>query len=479
MDPAGTRARCTNRIRAWRSTASTPTASDPVNSFSSITANQQGFNLSPGQQVEVGVKQSHCNGRAEWTFAAYRPDEEGPADAQRGQPVVDRAGRAAVVARNRGVADVDAGPLPRRSSTAPCSRRKFDDFKATVGGERRLAGRERAAQRARRERERDGLLGCDAAPGTRGACRATSAAALPTTPTSPALVIPSYTVLDLGTRWRARRSWPGPAARQLTDEVYADSGSATAWLLGSAALGGGVGEYHVLSTPMSFMTAPRTLNLQPMALPDSSLARPHPRPGRRHRRADRRHRRVPLRAQPGDDARHRVRGAGRKRALTIDELTAASSRRGPGDRSAGWLGRSRSGQRLELPVDVAGRTPHSHLTSTSTPATLPGRDDYHDKWMQWFFDLHALSARRRYGRVPERLHRSDRRDPERQRTGHLVAGHRPLAVRVPVSVGRGLEAAELRPAQGRRVLFEPRARRRRVHRRVLRFPSLYQRATER
>src|SRR5262249_44356968 len=38
-------------------------ATDPVNSFSSIAANQQGFNLSPGRQVEGGVKQSLMNGR--------------------------------------------------------------------------------------------------------------------------------------------------------------------------------------------------------------------------------------------------------------------------------------------------------------------------------------------------------------------------------------------------------------------------------
>ena len=48
------------------------TASDPVNSFSSIAANQQGFNLSPGRQVEGGVKQSVLNSRVEWTVAGYQ-----------------------------------------------------------------------------------------------------------------------------------------------------------------------------------------------------------------------------------------------------------------------------------------------------------------------------------------------------------------------------------------------------------------------
>ena len=46
-------------------------ASDPGNSLSSINANQQGFKLSPGRQVEGGVKQTLSGGRVEWTFAAY------------------------------------------------------------------------------------------------------------------------------------------------------------------------------------------------------------------------------------------------------------------------------------------------------------------------------------------------------------------------------------------------------------------------
>jgi iron complex outermembrane receptor protein len=46
-------------------------ASDPVNSLASIAANQQGFHLSPGRQVETGAKQTLKNGRIEWTVAVY------------------------------------------------------------------------------------------------------------------------------------------------------------------------------------------------------------------------------------------------------------------------------------------------------------------------------------------------------------------------------------------------------------------------
>jgi outer membrane receptor for monomeric catechols len=52
-------------------------ASDPVNSLSSIAANQQGFHLSPGRQVEGGLKQRLFKGRAEWTLAMYNLTKKG------------------------------------------------------------------------------------------------------------------------------------------------------------------------------------------------------------------------------------------------------------------------------------------------------------------------------------------------------------------------------------------------------------------
>lgn len=46
--------------------------------------------------------------------------------------------------------------------------------------------------------------------------------------------IPSYAVLDLGARWRASsRLDLDLRLDNVTDEVYADSGSATMWLLGA------------------------------------------------------------------------------------------------------------------------------------------------------------------------------------------------------------------------------------------------------
>jgi outer membrane receptor protein involved in Fe transport len=45
--------------------------------------------------------------------------------------------------------------------------------------------------------------------------------------------MPSYTVVDLGARWRARQKLTVDVRVDNTlDEIYADSGSSTAWLLG-------------------------------------------------------------------------------------------------------------------------------------------------------------------------------------------------------------------------------------------------------
>ena len=51
---------------------------------------------------------------------------------------------------------------------------------------------------------------------------------------SAASLIPSYSVLDLGARWQAARRLAFDLRLDNSlDEVYADSGSATAWLLGA------------------------------------------------------------------------------------------------------------------------------------------------------------------------------------------------------------------------------------------------------
>ncbi len=57
----------------WSVYAQTAAATDPVASLASVGAAQQGFDLSPGRQVELGTKAQHRIGAAEieWTLAWY------------------------------------------------------------------------------------------------------------------------------------------------------------------------------------------------------------------------------------------------------------------------------------------------------------------------------------------------------------------------------------------------------------------------
>src|SRR5262245_30585190 len=75
--------------------------------------------------------------------------------------------------------------------------------------------------------------------------------------------------------------------------------------------------------------------------------------------------------------------------LSIDELTARLQAFRPGDklRQVGWgeVGPGNAwNYRTESPD---GHRIHTYVNQYTGEIT--GSDDYHDKWMQWFFDLHA------------------------------------------------------------------------------------------
>ena len=206
-------------------------ASDPVNSLSSINANQQGFNLSPGRQVEAGVKQSLLSNRVEWTFAAYDLRKQDLLTPSVINPTLtEQVGQQS----SRGVEASAAANLGavRFNVNGTVLRARFDDFKALVGtGVVSLAGN---VPLNVPERSANALVFWDATRawqaravyryvGRRFADNTNIAASL----------IPSYSVLDLGAKWRARqRLTLDLRVDNVTDEIYADSGSSTAWLLG-------------------------------------------------------------------------------------------------------------------------------------------------------------------------------------------------------------------------------------------------------
>ena len=206
-------------------------ASDPVNSLSSIAANQQGFHLSPGRQIEFGVKQNTLGGRAEWTFAVYDLKKEGLLTPSVDNPnLTDQVGQQS----SRGVEaafSITTGPV-HVNVNGTILRAQFDDFNAVVGGRVvQLAGNvplnvpERSANlmvfwdatRQWQARAVARVVGLRFADNTNVA----------------ASRIPAYQVVDLGLRWRARPNLSiDGRVDNVFDEVYADSGSTTQWLLG-------------------------------------------------------------------------------------------------------------------------------------------------------------------------------------------------------------------------------------------------------
>lgn len=206
-------------------------ASDPVNSFSSIAANQQGFNLSPGRQLEAGVKQVAMNNRLEWTFATYRLVKEDLLTPAVSNPsLTEQVGQQS----SRGVEAslaLSAGPV-RVNVNGTVLNAEFDEFRAVVAGASvSLAGNVPINVP---ESSANLMVFYDVAPqlqlravvrhvGRRFADNTNVAASL----------IPSFTVADLGARWQATsRLSLDLRVDNAFDEIYADSGSATAWLLG-------------------------------------------------------------------------------------------------------------------------------------------------------------------------------------------------------------------------------------------------------
>jgi uncharacterized iron-regulated membrane protein len=75
--------------------------------------------------------------------------------------------------------------------------------------------------------------------------------------------------------------------------------------------------------------------------------------------------------------------------LTLDEMAARLQSASPGDRlySVGW-GEVGPGHAWNFRmVSPEGHRIHTYVNQYTGEIT--GRDDYHEKWMQWFFDLHA------------------------------------------------------------------------------------------
>lgn len=205
------------------------TASDPVNSLASIGANQQGFNLSDGRQIEVGFKQATADNRFEWTVAAYHlvkkdlltPSLANPSISEQVGQQSSRGLEASLSARLGAWQFVVNGTV-----LDP----KFDDFKAQSGATViSLAGNvpinvhKKAANL---------MAFWDIAPGWKanGVLRYVGERFTNNTNTA---AMPGYSIVNLGLTWAATpQTKVSLQLENVFNKVYATQGSTTQWLLG-------------------------------------------------------------------------------------------------------------------------------------------------------------------------------------------------------------------------------------------------------
>ncbi|HEX8416825.1 MAG TPA: TonB-dependent receptor, partial [Methylobacterium sp.] len=109
-------------------------ATDPVGSLISLSQNLAAFQLSTGQQVEVGAKGLALAGALEWTLAGYRIVKDKPISAVPGQPTLStQVGQQS----SQGVEAALALHLSeawRIDANLALLHAQYDDFNQTIGG---------------------------------------------------------------------------------------------------------------------------------------------------------------------------------------------------------------------------------------------------------------------------------------------------------------------------------------------------------
>lgn len=205
------------------------TAQDPVTSLASIGANQQGFGLSAGRQVELGLKQSLWGGRLDWTLAAYHLVKKDLLTANLANPTLqEQVGQQS----SRGIEASASTRLGkwRLEINGTLLDPKFDDFSAQVGG----AARQLAGNVPMTVPKRSANLAAfwNFAPdwSARTALQYVGQRYVNNTNTAS---LPSYTVVNAGIHWRATKGVSlDLRLDNVFDKSYATQGSEVQWILG-------------------------------------------------------------------------------------------------------------------------------------------------------------------------------------------------------------------------------------------------------
>lgn len=210
------------------------TAVDPTGSLITTNALQSQFDLSTGEQIEVGVKQSLWDRRLEWTLAAYRiekkdlltqdPTSANPQDLQQVGQQSSRGIEASLA--------LNIAERWRIDANAALLNAKFDEF-----GEEDDEGNiiSRNGRRPPSVPEQAANLWVSWAANDQWRARAgLRYVGKRYTDNASRLELPSYTVLDAGVDWAPTRQLSLTAAlRNVTDEVYGLAAYTTSqWILG-------------------------------------------------------------------------------------------------------------------------------------------------------------------------------------------------------------------------------------------------------
>jgi len=205
------------------------TASDPVNSLASIGANQQGFGLSKGRQVELGIKQATPDGRFEWTLAAYHLQKKDLLTPNLANPSIsEQVGQQS----SRGLEASVAAQLGawRLVVNATVLDPKFDDFSAQVGSS--VVSLASKVPVNVHKRAANVLVFWDIAPDWRANAAWRYVGQRFTNNTNTASM-PGYSIVNLGLSWAVTpKTQIDLRIENLLDKVYATQGSTTQWILG-------------------------------------------------------------------------------------------------------------------------------------------------------------------------------------------------------------------------------------------------------
>lgn len=205
------------------------TAQDPVTSLASIGANQQGFGLSKGRQVEVGLKQSLWGGRFDWTLAAYHLAKKDLLTANLANPTLqEQVGQQS----SRGIEASASARLGdwRIEVNGTVLDPKFDDFSAQVGGRaQQLAGNVPMTV-PKRSANLSAFWSFAPSWTARTALQYVGQRFVNNTNTAS---MPSYTVANAGVSWRAMKGVTlDLRVDNVFDKRYGTQGSEVQWILG-------------------------------------------------------------------------------------------------------------------------------------------------------------------------------------------------------------------------------------------------------